>query len=162
MSTDHATAKATILTDEAAIAALPLDSVSLHELAHSMLAQASAPIAVKIVLGRRIIALLAQDGTNADNAHFLDLKINTVFNCGHSSLWWFHHLRSTGRTLADVAWADPTQVIDMGGGVPLWAHGQIVGAIAVSGLAHEDDHALIMTASRQLIGRRDTLKKGDR
>ena len=55
--------------------------------------------------------------------------------------------------LADVAWADPSQVIDMGGGVPLLAHGQIVGAVSVSGLAHEDDHALIIKAASRLIGR---------
>ncbi len=150
---DHAAAKARILEDESAIAALPLDGVTLQDLALAMLAEASAPIAVKIVLGRRTVALLAQDGTGVDNEHFLDLKLNTVFNCGHSSLWWFHHLRSTGRTLADVAWADPSRVIDMGGGVPLLAHGQIVGAISVSGLAHEDDHALIMKAARRLIDR---------
>ena len=119
-----------------------------------MLADARAPIVVKVLLGRRTVVLLAQDGTGVDNERFLDLKLNTVFNCGHSSLWWFHHLRSTGRTLADVAWADPARVIDMGGGVPLLAHGQLVGAVAVSGLAHEDDHALIMTAARRLIDRR--------
>lgn len=148
---DHAAAKAQVLTDEGVIAALPLDGATLRELALSLLAEAPAPIAVKIVLGRRTVVLLAQDGASVDNEHFLDLKINTVFNCGHSSLWWFHHLRSTSRTLADVAWADPSQVIDMGGGVPLLTHGQIVGAVSVSGLAHEDDHALIMKAARRLI-----------
>lgn len=153
MTTDHAAAKAQMLADEAAIAALPLDGATLRELALSMIAEAPAPIAVKILLGRRTVVVLAQDGTGVDNEHFLDLKLNTVFNCGHSSLWWFHHLRSTGRTLADVAWADPSRVIDMGGGVPLLANGQIVGAVSVSGLAHEDDHALIMKAARRLIDR---------
>ena len=95
--------------------------------------------------------MLAQDGTGLDNEHFLDLKINTVFNCGHSSLWWFHHLRATGRVLADVGWADARTVIDMGGGVPLFAGPQIVGALAVSGLPHEDDHALIMAAVHRLV-----------
>lgn len=153
MTTDHAAAKANMLADESAVAGLPLDGETLRNLALSMLAEAPAPVAVKIVLGRRTVVLLAQDGTNADNEHFLDLKINTVFNCGHSSLWWFHHLRSTARTLADVAWANPSEVIDMGGGMPLLAHGQVVGAIAVSGLAHEADHALIMKAARQVIDR---------
>jgi uncharacterized protein (UPF0303 family) len=126
------------------LARLPFDSKTLFLVASKLIEFAPSPICVKIIVGRRIVALLASDGMSIDNQRFLDLKINTVFNCGHSSLWWFHHLRNTGRTLSDVAWADPTEVIDMGGGVPLLSNSQIVGAIAISGLPHEDDHALIM------------------
>jgi uncharacterized protein (UPF0303 family) len=146
MTVDHAKMKHAIEADEVALATLPLDSASLVSVATTLLSLAPIPVTVKIVLGRRTVVLLSADGMAMDNERFLDLKINTVFNCGHSSLWWFHHLRGTGRTLADVAWADPQQVIDMGGGVPLFAHGQIVGAIAISGLPHEEDHALIMRA----------------
>lgn len=146
MTVDHAKMKHAIEADEVALATLPLDSASLVSVATTLLSLAPIPVTVKIVLGRRTVVLLSADGMAVDNERFLDLKINTVFNCGHSSLWWFHHLRGTGRTLADVAWADPQQVIDMGGGVPLFAHGQIVGAIAISGLPHEEDHALIMRA----------------
>ena len=151
MSTDHAAAKNAIEADERWLARLPLDTATLHGLARDLLEQAPAPLSVKIVLGRRTVLLLAGDGTSLDNENFLDLKINTVFNCGHSSLWWFHHLRSTGRKLADVDWADPRAVIDMGGGVPLLTHGQIVGALAVSGLPHETDHALIMAGVGRIV-----------
>ncbi|GHC67436.1 heme-binding protein [Limoniibacter endophyticus] len=143
---DHQRAKADIIIQEAALERLPLAADTLLALARRMVESAPAPLSVKIVVGRRTIVQISADGTNRDNEHFLDLKINTVFNCGHASLWWFHHLRSTGRTLADVAWADPSKVIDMGGGIPLLRDGQIVGAIAVSGLPHEDDHALIMSS----------------
>ena len=151
MGVDHAAAKAAIEADERLLAKLPLGAETLHEFGRDLLAHSPAPLCVKIVLGRRTVLMLAQDGTGLDNEHFLDLKINTVFNCGHSSLWWFHHLRATGRVLADVGWADPRTVIDMGGGVPLFAGPQIVGALAVSGLPHEDDHALIMAAVHRLV-----------
>jgi uncharacterized protein (UPF0303 family) len=148
---DHAAAKKAVEADEQILARLPLDAATLHELGRDLLAQSPAPLSVKIVLGRRTILLLAGAGTSLDNERFLDLKITTVFNCGHSSLWWHHHLRGTGRTLADVAWADPRAVIDMGGGVPLFADGQVVGALAVSGLPHEDDHSLIMARIRSIV-----------
>lgn len=151
MGIDHAAAKAAIEADERLLAKLPLDALTLHALGRDLLERAPAPLSVEIVLGRRTVLLLAQDGTSLDNERFLDLKINTVLNCGHSSLWWFHHLRGTGRALADVGWADPRAVIDMGGGVPLFAQGQIVGALAVSGLPHEEDHALIMAAVSRVV-----------
>ncbi|CAH1694103.1 conserved hypothetical protein [Hyphomicrobiales bacterium] len=151
MSMDHVAAKVAIEADERLLAKLALGADTLHVLGRDLLARAPAPLCAKIVLGRRTVLMLAQDGTGFDNERFLDLKINTVFNCGHSSLWWFHHLRATGRTLADVGWADQKAVIDMGGGVPLFAGAQLVGALAVSGLPHEDDHALIMESVRRMI-----------
>ncbi len=149
---DHHEMKTVVAADEVILGKLPLDSKTLLRVASRLIETAPAPICVKIVLGRRTVALLSSDGMAVDNERFLDLKINTVFNCGHSSLWWFHHLRATGRTLADVAWADPAEVIDMGGGVPLLTHNQIVGAIAISGLPHEDDHALIMRVVEAVAG----------
>jgi uncharacterized protein (UPF0303 family) len=148
---DHQEAKSAIVTQEALLERLPLDGKTLGALAQRLIDRAGAPLSVKIVVGRRTVVQMASDGTNARNDRFLDLKINTVLDCGHASLWWFHHLRATGRTLADLAWADPLEVIDMGGGVPLLRDGQIVGAVAVSGLPHEDDHALIIDAVRSML-----------
>lgn len=151
---DHNAQKATIERDEAVLARLPLDARKLIEVANQLIHQSPAPLTVKIILGQRVVAFLADAGTAGDNAAFLDMKINTVMGCGHSSLWWFHHLRSTGRTLPDVIWADPRQVTDLGGAVPLFLAGQVVGAIAVSGLPHEDDHALIMRVVRRMLDTR--------
>jgi uncharacterized protein (UPF0303 family) len=148
---DHQEAKAALLAQEALFERLRLDAKTLVTVAQRMIDQAPAPLSVKIVVGRRTVVQMSANGTNADNDRFLDLKLNTVFNCGHASLWWFHHLRSTGRSLADVTWADPREVIDMGGGVPLLRDGQIVGAIAVSGLPHEDDHSLIVDAIQAML-----------
>lgn len=152
MTIDHAAARAALLADEALYATLPLDGKALLALALAVLDAAPAPVAVKIVIAGRTIVEIAEDGTAGDNSHFLDLKLATVRGCGHSSLWWHHHLRATGRTLKDVDWADPFRVVDMGGGMPLFAGGRVIGGIAVSGLAHEDDHAVLMTAARAVLG----------
>ncbi|MDX5356687.1 MAG: heme-binding protein [Rhodobacterales bacterium] len=148
---DYVALRDKVAADEAALTAMPLDSASLIALAGDLLAAAPAPVSIRITLGRRVVAELSQDGTAADNAHFLGLKTNVVFNTGHSSLWWHYHLRATGRTLADVGWADPRAVIDMGGGVPLFAGGSVVGAVALSGLAHDADHDLIVTTMRRYL-----------
>lgn len=153
MPIDHAAEKARLLEDEAVYARVPLDGPALLALALDLLDRAPAPIAVKIVVAGRTVVEIAQDGTAGDNSRFLDLKIAAVSGCGHSSLWWHHHLRSTGRTLKDVAWADPHRVVDMGGAMPLFAGGRPVGAVAVSGLAHEDDHGLIVAAGRAAVAR---------
>ena len=153
MTIDHAARKTALLDDEALFATVPVDGPALLALAIDLLDRAPAPIAVKIEVAGRTIVEIAEDGTAGDNSRFLDLKIATVLGCGHSSLWWHHHLRSTGRTLADVAWADPHRVVDMGGGMPLFAGGRMVGAVAVSGLAHEDDHALLVAAGWAAVAR---------
>ena len=146
--TDHAAIRDSIAAEEAALRGFPLDHASLFALAHDLLAASPAPLAARIVVGRRTVVQLAMDGTAEDNARFLDLKINTVFNTGHSSLWWHHNLRATGRLLKDVIWASPREVIDFGGGMPLFAGDALVGVVAVSGLAHEDDHRLIVDAMK--------------
>ncbi|WP_323039258.1 heme-binding protein [Gemmobacter sp.] len=143
---DHSAVRDAIAAEETALRGFPLDHASLFGLAQDLVAASPAPLSVKIVVGRRTVVQLAMDGTAEDNARFLDLKLNTVFNTGHSSLWWHHQLRVTGRQLKDVIWASPQEVIDFGGGVPLFAGPALVGAVAVSGLPHEEDHRLIVAA----------------
>jgi uncharacterized protein (UPF0303 family) len=111
-----------------------------------LLASAPAPVAVRIVLADRVLFAAAQDGTSADNALWLDLKLATVRHFGHSSLWLHHANRAKGRTLADVPAARTVAMADHGGGFPLRIGGQVVGGIAVSGLSHEDDHRLVAAA----------------
>lgn len=148
---DYSALRATTAVEEQAVRAFPLDDKSLFALAHRLIDTAPAPLSVKIVLGRRTVVEMAVAGTSGDNAAFLDRKINTVLNTGHSSLWWHFNLRATGRQLTDVAWADPREVVDFGGGVGLYAGDALVGAVAVSGLPHEDDHRLIIGAMQAML-----------
>lgn len=150
MTQDFTTLRDAVAAEEDALRGFPLDQGTLFRLASALIDASPAPLAVKIVLGRRTVVELSADGTAGDNAHFLNLKLNTVFNTGHSSLWWHYQLRTTGRALKDVLWADPREVIDFGGGFPLFAGAALVGGVAVSGLAHEDDHRLIVETMKTL------------
>ena len=150
MTQDFTALRDTVAAEEEALRGFPLNHEALFRLAAALVDASPSPLAAKIVLGRRTVAELSADGMAGDNAHFLKLKLNTVFNTGHSSLWWHYQLRSTGRALKDVLWADPREVIDFGGGFPLFAGHALVGAVAVSGLAHEDDHRLIVDSMKAL------------
>lgn len=49
--------------------------------------------------------------------------------------------RSSGRTLG--YWSDP-RFTGCGGGVPVWSGAKVIGAVGVSGLSEENDHALAL------------------
>lgn len=110
-------------------------------------AAAGRPVAIRIVLAGRTLFSAALDGTSDDNRYWLDRKLAAVARFGHSSLWLHHNLRAKSRTLAEL----PTGGLDLadhGGGVPIRIGAQMVGGIAVSGLAHEEDHRLVTEAMR--------------
>lgn len=150
MSIDHKALRDAVGAEEQSLRDFNLSDANLFRLASELLAASPAPLSARVVLGRRTVAELASAGTGGDNAVFLTRKINVVFNTAHSSLWWHHHLRMTGRQLKDVHWADPREVVDLGGSFPLFAGEAVVGAVAVSGLAHDEDHDLIVRVMRAL------------
>lgn len=150
---DYEALRTAAVADEQSVRGFPLDDKSLFALASRLIDASPAPLSVKIVLGRRTVVEMAVAGTAGDNAAFLDRKINTVFNTGHSSLWWHYNLRATGRVMTDVAWADPREVVDFGGAVGLYAGDALVGAVSVSGLPHEDDHRLIIAAMQVALSK---------
>ena len=45
-------------------------------------------------------------------------------------------------------WADP-KITSMGGGIPIYEDGKVVGGIGVSGLSEEDDEKLCYEALKQ-------------
>jgi glc operon protein GlcG len=54
----------------------------------------------------------------------------------------------------DIAYFGDPRFVGWGGGVPVWRDGEVVGAIAVSGLPQEDD-IRIATWAATLVGERD-------
>lgn len=121
-------------------------AIGRHAIAH-----APAPVIVRVVVGDLVLFQGAMDGTSVNNQIWLDLKAATVRQYGRSSLWLHHDLRAKGRTLAAVP-STQSPMVDMGGGVPLMIGGRAVGFVGVSGLPHEDDHALVIAALRARLG----------
>lgn len=117
-----------------------------------MLAIAPGPVSVRVQLGNRLAYAGALDGAAEENDRYAELKLRTVFYCAHSSLWFHFNLRARGRVLSDVPTMPPGSLIDSGGAVPIRVSGLVVGAAALSGLPHEEDHAIVVEALRQQLG----------
>jgi len=54
----------------------------------------------------------------------------------------------------DIAYFGDPQFVGWGGGVPVWRNGEVVGAVAVSGLPQEEDMALAAFGADLLPGAR--------
>jgi uncharacterized protein (UPF0303 family) len=123
-------------------------AIGRHAIEHT-----PAPVIVRITVADIVLFAGAMDGTSANNQIWLDLKAAAVRQHGHSSLWLHHDLRAKGRTLAATA-STLSPMVDVGGGVPIIIGGRVVGCAGVSGLPHEEDHALMVAALRaRLEGR---------
>jgi len=104
-------------------------------------------LAVAIVRGGQRLFWHATEGTRPDNDMWLDRKIRTVLRFGHSSYYMGRKLEADGTTLEERYGASSAEYAVHGGAFPLYVRGTgLVGALAVSGLAQEEDHALAVEA----------------
>ena len=71
-------------------------------------------------------------------------KEKTVLESGHSSLYVFEHPEDFPNMSMENGYAI------CGGGFPLIVDGALKGALIVSGLAHDEDHALIIEAIERM------------
>ena len=77
---------------------------------------------------------------------WLKRKERTVLESGHSSYYTFFHQD-------DYPWMKDNDLYTLGGGgFPINEKGEIVGAICVSGLKHNEDHQLIVDTLMTLLG----------
>ena len=92
-------------------------------------------------------------GTAPDNDEWIKRKNRVVNRYGHSSLYVGMRYRSQGTTFEEKSRLDPDEYAAHGGAFPInIAHVGVVGTVTVSGLAQEDDHALVVSALREFAG----------
>lgn len=106
----------------------------------------SLSVAVSIVFGPQRVFHAALPGTRRENDLWLERKIRTVTSYAQSSYRVGVSFRSRGADFASTSWHDPHEYAAFGGGFPLRINGTLFGAVAVSGLAEADDHALVVSA----------------
>lgn len=121
------------------------------------LAQArSAAVTIDITRNRQQLFHAALPGTAIDNDKWLQRKINTVYEYGTSSLQKQLEMTARGQTLEEAAALDGHHYAAAGGGFPVNLKGTgFIGSIAVSGLASEEDHQLIVDALREFLRSED-------
>lgn len=98
-------------------------------------------ISVEIWINQYLVFRYGSQGTNNYNDLWMRRKINTV-NMFHRSSLRVHYMPQVGEDdIYKDAHLDPDKYSNMGGGFPIHVKGTgVVGALAVSGLNHIEDH----------------------
>lgn len=108
-------------------------------------------LAVAVVRNGQRLFWHATEGTSPDNDFWLERKIRTVLRFGHSSFYMGRKLAEAGTSLEERYGASSLEYALHGGALPVYVRGAgLIGAIAVSGLAQEEDHALAAEALASL------------
>ncbi len=94
----------------------------------------------------------ACEGTTPDNDQWIIRKCRVVNRFHKSSLRVGQSLLKAGKTIAERYYVDPLEYSAHGGAFPIIIRDVgVVGTIAVSGLAQEEDHAMVVEAIRQYL-----------
>jgi uncharacterized protein (UPF0303 family) len=100
-------------------------------------------------IGQQRVFHAALPGTSADNDAWVDRKLRVVERFGVPSLMVQERYASSPSDFYRDFGLDPALFAPAGGAVPLIAAGVVVGGLAVSGLASEDDHGIALAALRR-------------
>jgi uncharacterized protein (UPF0303 family) len=108
------------------------------------------PVVIEVTLAGLTVLHCALPGSRPDNEDWVRRKRNTVSRFWHSSFYMGRYYATKGTSLADKPHIDPSEFVDHGGSFPLLVRGLgCVGSISVSGLAQEEDHALLVGVLRE-------------
>jgi len=109
-------------------------------------------VTVEARRGAQQVFHCALDGTSADNDQWLIRKGRVVERFGHSSFLIGLRLKLSGRSLEERYAVSSLEFSAHGGAFPVAIKGSgLVGWVAVSGLAQEEDHALVVECIREYI-----------
>jgi uncharacterized protein (UPF0303 family) len=109
-------------------------------------------VTIDVRKGRQIIFHLAMEGRASNNDRWVERKSNTVQIMQKSSLRVGCELALEGETLFSRHFLDPAEYTALGGSFPVRvANCGVIGAVTVSGLPHQDDHALVVDVLREII-----------
>ncbi|KAK9727883.1 hypothetical protein K7432_001453 [Basidiobolus ranarum] len=112
----------------------------------------SKPVVIDISRNGQQLFHFAMNGTSIDNAEWIQRKIRTVQRFGHSSFYIGQYIGSQGKTVEQKYFVSEKEYAVHGGAFPLIIKNVgIVGTIAVSGLAQQDDHQIIVDSIQEYL-----------
>ena len=110
------------------------------------------PIAVEIKINGLVVFAYYPDGTSEYYHMLLTKKHNTVNFMEKSSLRFFAENAVSQMDPVKDMCLDNTKMQFRGGGFPIClTNGCVIGSIAATGMAHTDDHALIVQAIQKYL-----------
>ena len=122
--------------------------IALRE--EAMVRDASITIDIR-AYGQQIFHL-ALAGTAPDNDRWIERKIAVVERFAMSSLLVGRELLLEGKGLAERYFVNPLEFSPHGGSFPIrLKSGGVLGTVTVSGLAEEEDHALVVSVLESFL-----------
>lgn len=127
------------------------DAHRLGLILHGYAVDRGLPITIDVTRGTQVVFHLAMDGTTADNDDWVRRKTRAVQRFGIPSRLVGLRPRLKAKHIEDEAWFDERRYAAHGGCFPVIVRDVgMVATVTVSGLAQEDDHALVVEALREL------------
>ena len=109
-------------------------------------------ITIDIATKDKVLFHYSCKGTNPDNDHWISRKKAAVNRFGHSSLYLGQRLKDQKSSLEERYYVSERDYAVHGGCFPLIVRGTgIIGTVAVSGLAQEIDHAVVVEVLAQYL-----------
>ncbi len=113
-----------------------------------------APLIIDITRCGHCLFRYSFEGTSRNNETWVERKSRLTSRFGKSSLRVGLELRLQGESLESRQGLSLSEYADHGGGVPLAVDGVgVVGAVTVSGLSQEEDHAFVVDGIRSFLSR---------
>jgi len=102
------------------------------------------PVRIRVFYDGDVVFQYLMDDKKGEE--WLIRKQNTVFKTGHSGMYVYEHAEEYKELEND------DNYVICGGGYPLYIDDTLKGAFIVSGLAHDEDHQLIVDALNEMEG----------
>lgn len=130
------------------------DAVALGLSLYETAREKKLPVTIDITRNGHQLFHLSMPGTSPDNDQWVARKIKLVNRMGMSSYRVGTLLRSLGMTLEERFELSHYEYAAHGGCFPVILKGTgPIGTVTISGLAQEDDHAMVVNAIRQYLGK---------
>ena len=113
----------------------------------------SASVAIEVYAFEQVLFSHSMLGTSIDNQDWVRRKRQSVMRFGHSSYYSGQYNDSKNRDFERMPHIDAREYCVHGGAFPIrLKSGGLIGVVTVSGLPQEDDHNLVVTALREILG----------
>lgn len=111
-------------------------------------------VTVDIAVSGQQLFHAALPGTSPDNDQWVARKNRVVGRFFKSSFYIATLLEDKGKSITEVYGLSASDYAASGGAVPIALAGSgVIGTVTVSGLPHQDDHAMVVAALRRHLAR---------
>lgn len=128
------------------------DALRIGQILIDLAKEAGVCYVINISLNHRQLFHFSPEGVTPDNDNWARRKENTVYHFFRSSYRVTLELEDNDELLFPRYGLNDADYVTAGGSFPIHVRGVgVVGAVTISGLPQEDDHAFVMRAIKQYL-----------